>query len=210
MFLPVLVAALSMTQEKSTFLVLLVRPENAPTYSAEHSKEIQAGHMAHLTKLFNAGTAKVAGPFMEEHRIRGIVLIEAKNVEMAKMAPMADPAIKAGRLAAEVYPWAVAPVKFGTAVEPMQLVTNTMVLIERVNFTPKSFSSQHALYQSELGNTLISGVIPGEFKYIDAFIVPGEDKAKIAALAAKHPAVVGGYGKAVVLAWGSAKGVVSK
>ncbi len=210
MFLPVLVAALSMTQEKSTFLVLLVRPENAPTYSAERSKEIQAGHMAHLTKLFNAGTAKVAGPFMEEHRIRGIVLIEAKNMEMAKMAPMADPAIKAGRLAAEVYPWSVAPVKFGTAVEPMQLVTNTMVLIERVNFTPKSFSSQHALYQSELGSTLISGVIPGEFKYIDAFIVPGEDKAKVAALAAKHPAVVGGYGKAVVLAWGSAKGVVSK
>lgn len=210
MFLPALLAAHSMTQEKSTFLILLVRPENAPTYSAERSKEIQDGHMAHLTKLFNAGTAKVAGPFMEDQRIRGIVLVEAKNMEMAKMAPMADPAVMAGRLAAEVYPWAIAPVTFGKAVEPMQLVTNTMVLIERVNFTPKSFSSQHAIYQTKLGPTLISGVIPGEFKYIDAFIVPGEDKAKVTALAAKHPAVVGGYGKAVVLAWGSAKGVVSK
>jgi len=210
MFLPVLVAALSMTQEKSTFLILLVRPDNAPTYSAERSKEIQDGHMAHLTKLYNAGTAKVAGPFMEDQRIRGIVLIEAKNMELAKMAPMADPAVMAGRLAAEVYPWAIDPVKYGKPAEPMELVTNTMVLIERVNFTPKGFSSQRSLYMKGVGTTLVSGPIAGDFKYIDAFIVPGNDKAKVAALAEKHPAVVGGYGKAIVLPWGSAKGVLAK
>jgi uncharacterized protein YciI len=90
---------------RPAFMILLVRPDQPTNYATEELNRIQAGHLAHLTKMYNDGYAKVAGPFMKDNRIRGIVVMRAENLQQAKSMCEQDPAVKANRLAVEAYAW---------------------------------------------------------------------------------------------------------
>jgi uncharacterized protein YciI len=103
------------------YLVLLVRPDPAPpALPADQATQVQSGHMAHLTGLYHAGHSLVAGPFENGGRLRGIVVVRAADALAAKRLMDPDPAVAAGRLAAEAYPWHVRPQLFGKPGTKMQ------------------------------------------------------------------------------------------
>ena len=83
---------------------LLRRPPNAPTVSAQEGKTIQEGHMAHIRRMGESGKLIVAGPFTHDGELRGMFIFKT-TMEDAKALTADDPAVKAGRLTFELYPW---------------------------------------------------------------------------------------------------------
>ncbi len=72
--------------------------------------KIQAGHMANINRLYEAGTLKVAGPFAEEILAQGLFIFDCPSKSELESLLQTDPAIKAGRLVAEIHPWYTAPI----------------------------------------------------------------------------------------------------
>jgi uncharacterized protein YciI len=91
------------------YLVLLKKgaawtPESTPATQA-----IQDEHMANIRALWHAGKMIIAGPVEDEGGdLRGIFVFKAASLEEARARAATDPAVKAGRLTAVVYPWWVA------------------------------------------------------------------------------------------------------
>ena len=80
--------------------------------------KIQAGHMANITRLYEAGTLKVAGPFAEETLAQGLFIFDCSNKSELESLLQTDPAIKTGRLVAEIHPWYTAPIGSFTPGKP--------------------------------------------------------------------------------------------
>jgi len=90
------------------WFVLLVKGNNRTQDSAT-AATIQAGHMANISKLYNDGKLKVAGPFGDDGNWRGIFIFDCATKEEVEQLLQTDPAVAAGRLAYEIHPWYTAP-----------------------------------------------------------------------------------------------------
>ncbi len=88
-------------------LGLLKRPPGAPDYSEEKLREIQAGHMANLRKMADSGDLVLAGPTGDDGTLRGILVFRTSDLERIRELVAADPAVRAGRLGLELYPWRI-------------------------------------------------------------------------------------------------------
>jgi uncharacterized protein YciI len=87
------------------FLALLVK---GPAWSPEvtpQAVEVQEGHMANIRRLADEGKLVLAGPFEDAGDLRGLFVIEAATLEEAIALCASDPAIRSGRLRAEVHAW---------------------------------------------------------------------------------------------------------
>jgi uncharacterized protein YciI len=108
------------SQIKQFWLVLLkkgpIRNQDSLT-----AAKIQAGHMANITRLYEAGTLKVAGPFAEETLAQGLFIFDCSNKSELESLLQTDPAIKTGRLVAEIHPWYTAPIGSFTPGKPKKL-----------------------------------------------------------------------------------------
>jgi uncharacterized protein YciI len=61
--------------------------------------------MAHIRHMAETGKLIVAGPFTgNNERVRGMLIFRT-TLEDAKQMAAEDPAVRAGRLALELYPW---------------------------------------------------------------------------------------------------------
>jgi uncharacterized protein len=95
----------STTDLEQVYFGFLVK---GPKWSAEKTPEsdaIQTGHMAHLTKAWEAGKLRLAGPVDKGGDIRGIIIYRTPTSQEAMDWASADPAVKAGRLAVDLHPW---------------------------------------------------------------------------------------------------------
>lgn len=89
---------------KQYWLVMLMRGPNRNQDSTTVAK-IQEGHIANIVRMNNEGKCIMAGPFGDDGNWRGILILDVKDADTVKKEVEQDPAIKAGRLTYEAYPW---------------------------------------------------------------------------------------------------------
>ena len=96
---------------KQYFIGFLVKGEKYdPNMSkAEHESLLQQ-HLAYIRSQAEAGKYKLAGPFLDEGNISGILIIDAPSRDEAKQIVSKDPMVQAGRLAIELHPAMLADV----------------------------------------------------------------------------------------------------
>ena len=90
---------------EKTYLGLLMRPKDAPEFSEEKLEELQGGHLANMTVMAEKGELVIAGPMMEDRRLRGLVLFRTQDEATVRELMQADPSIQARRLEVDLYPW---------------------------------------------------------------------------------------------------------
>ena len=66
---------------------------------------LQRAHLDNLQRLADEGLLVLAGPFMDDGKIRGIYIFNVTSLEEARKLTETDPAIISGRLEMELHPW---------------------------------------------------------------------------------------------------------
>ena len=61
--------------------------------------------MANIRALWQARKLVIAGPLGDDGDLRGIFVFDVATLDEAKALVASDPAVKAGRLVAEIHPW---------------------------------------------------------------------------------------------------------
>ena len=89
---------------KQYFLGLLVKGERWNDTEGEQAAKLMQLQLAFLREQMESQRYLVAGPVLDEGRLAGVMIIDAKTAEDARALASLDPAVKAGRLAVEVYP----------------------------------------------------------------------------------------------------------
>ena len=92
-------------QMQKYFLVFL---KKGPTrnQSTEDQQKIQGEHLAYLGNLYEEGWISLNGPSEQNALdIQGFTVYNTATIEQARAFAEGDPAVKAGRLVVEVYPW---------------------------------------------------------------------------------------------------------
>jgi uncharacterized protein YciI len=95
-------------------LVLLHRGPAASAEKTPEAERLQAGHRARMVELWEQGVLAGAGPVLDDGDLRGVFIMTAASLDVARALVAEDPAVKAGRLRAEVLEW-YGPVGIGEA-----------------------------------------------------------------------------------------------
>jgi uncharacterized protein len=202
------------------FLVLLNRPANAPQLSKVAGAKLQEEHMANIRKMAAEHKLLIAGPLMDDTVLRGIFVLQAESLAQAQVWADSDPAVKAGRLAAELHgPWEVDPSAIHAPAEPPGMEQYTLVLMKRgEHWKPDArefmevIKGHHAFVQrmTEKGNIALAGPFPlsdpGELRGVTIFRV---NEAQTAKLTQEDPAVKAGILKPELHPWATGKGVLA-
>ena len=88
---------------KKYFFGLLVKGPNRDQAEAEAEK-LQEQHLAYIRQQFETGRYVLAGPFLDDGYIRGVLVINAGSKEEAEEIVSHDPAVRAGRMKVELHP----------------------------------------------------------------------------------------------------------
>lgn len=91
--------------EMKTYIMVFLKEGPTRNQSKEVAEKIQKEHLAHLSSMYQEGMLIMAGPFQDESKIKGILILNLEVLEEAKVRVEEDPAIKAGRLTAEYHLW---------------------------------------------------------------------------------------------------------
>jgi uncharacterized protein YciI len=202
------------------FFVLLKRPSNAPQLSKEAGEKLQEEHMANIRKLHAEHKLLVAGPFMDDTSLRGIFVLRADSLAQAQEWANIDPAVKAGRLAADVHgPWLIDPSAIHAPASTEGMEKYTLVLMksgERWNPSTPEFTDvmkQHRAFVQDMtkkGNMAIAGPFPfsdpGEVRGVAIFRVSTEQTGK---LMEDDPTIKAGLLKTEIHPWITGKGVLA-
>jgi uncharacterized protein YciI len=202
------------------FFVLLKRPPNAPQLSKEAGEKLQEEHMANIRRLHAERKLFVAGPFMDDTPLRGIFVLKADSLGQAQEWAGSDPAIKAGRLAAEVHgPWLIDPSAIREPETTQGMEQYTLVLLksgEKWNPTAPRFMDVMKLHHAfvtemtEKGKIAVAGPFPfgdpGELRGITIYRIGAEETAKIVQ---DDPIVKAGLLKTEMHPWITGKGVLA-
>jgi uncharacterized protein len=93
-----------MPMAQYTFGLLRRGPSWTPERNAR-TDSIQAGHMANIGRMHEAGILLAAGPFAGGGDWRGIFIFRADSLHRVREMAAGDPAISSGRLVLDLYPW---------------------------------------------------------------------------------------------------------
>lgn len=202
------------------FFVLLNRPANAPQLSKEAGEKLQEEHMSNIRKMSAEHKLVIAGPFMDDTVLRGIFVFQADSAAQALEWADSDPAVKAGRLSAEVHgPWLVDASAIHNPSEPPGFEQYTLVLLKRGDhWNPNApdfmdVMKQHHAFVKQMtdqGNMAIAGPFPfsdqGELLGVAIFRLGTEQTAK---WTQEDPIVKAGLIKPEIHPWGTGKGVLA-
>lgn len=91
----------------TAYLGLLTRGKKWTPAKTPETEALQKAHIANINRLAELKKLVVAGPFGDDGTLRGIFVFKVATLAEAKELAETDPAVKAGRLAIEIYPWYV-------------------------------------------------------------------------------------------------------
>jgi uncharacterized protein YciI len=212
--------AQSQSNIQKYFFVLLKRPSNAPQLSKEAGEKLQEERMANIRKLHSEHKLLVAGPFMDDTSLRGIFVLKAESLEQAQDWANSDPAIKAGRLEAEMHgPWDIDPSTIHEPETTQGMEQHTLVLLkigEKWNPSAPGFmdvmKQHHAIVteMTEKGKIAVAGPFPfsdpGEIRGVTIFRVGAEETER---LVQGDPTVKAGLLNTEIHPWITGKGVLA-
>ena len=89
---------------KKYVLAFLKRGPNQDLDSLK-KMELQAAHMANITKMAEEGKLVLAGPFFGNDDLRGIYVFDVQSLQEAEELTNSDPAVRAGSLVMELKEW---------------------------------------------------------------------------------------------------------
>ena len=90
------------------YLVMLRRGPNWTADITPEIEELQKQHLANISHLAETGELVLAGPFLEQagdKALAGLFIFKVESLAAARELTESDPAVKAGRLVYEIYPW---------------------------------------------------------------------------------------------------------
>ena len=220
LFLASFATAQSEPYASNYFFVLLERLSNAPQLSKAAGEKLQEQHMANIRKLHSEHKLVVAGPFTDDSSLRGIFVLKAESRDQAQDWAGSDPAIKAGRLVAEMHgPWDIDPSAISEPETTQGMEQYTLVLLksgEKWNPSAPGFmdvmKKHHAVVKemTEKGKIAVAGPFPfsdpGELRGVTIFRVGAEETAK---LVQDDPSVKAGLLKTEIHPWVTGKGVLA-
>ena len=93
----------------SKYIMALLKKGPIRNQDSVSVEKLQKAHLENISRLSKEGKLLLTGPFLEDDDLRGIYIFNVETIEEAKSLAESDPAIKAGRLVMEFYPW------YGTA-----------------------------------------------------------------------------------------------
>jgi uncharacterized protein len=214
------VTAQSGAKPAQYFFVLLKRPANAPQLSKEAGEKLQEEHIANIRKMAAEHRLVIAGPFLDDTTLRGVFVLQAESAAQAREWADSDPAVKAGRLSAEVHgPWDVDTSAIHSPAEPAGFEQYTLVLLKRgEHWNPSApefmdVMKRHHAYIKEItdqGRLAIAGPFAigdqGELLGVSIFRVGVEQTMK---LTEEDPIVKAGLLRTEMHPWGTGKGVLA-
>ena len=176
--------------------------------------------MANIRKMAAEHKLVIAGPFLDDTALRGIFVLQAETAAQAQEWADSDPAVKAGRLAAEVHgPWDIDPSAIHDPAEPPGFEQYTLVLLKRgEKWNPNApefmdvVKRHHALVKEmvDQGSLAIAGPFSlgdqGELLGVSIFRVGAEQTA---VLLKDDPIVKAGLLRPEMHPWGTGKGVLA-
>ena len=95
-------------QIRKYWFVMLLKGPNRTQDSATAAK-IQREHLNNITRLYNEGKIKVAGPFGDGGDWLGIFIFDCETKEEVEKLLQSDMAVSSGRLNYDIRPWYTAP-----------------------------------------------------------------------------------------------------
>jgi uncharacterized protein len=92
-------------------LILLRRPDDAPSYDDAAAEQIQRDHLAFYARMREAGHVVTNGPVLDQpdEALRGIAIFATESVDRARELANTDPAVRAGRLEVQAMTWLCPP-----------------------------------------------------------------------------------------------------
>ncbi len=90
------------------YLVMLRRGPNWTAEVTPEVEELQEQHLEHITRMAGTGELALAGPFLEQSgdkALAGLFILKVESEQAARVLTESDPAVKAGRLTYEIFPW---------------------------------------------------------------------------------------------------------
>jgi uncharacterized protein YciI len=224
LFISLLASAISLAQSEPNaqkyFFVLLKRPSIAPQLSKEAGDKLQEEHMANIRRLHSEHKLVVAGPFTDDTSLRGIFVFKAESLMQAQGWADTDPAVKAGRLAADVHgPWLIDLNAIHEPETTQGMEQYTLVLLmsgEKWNPSAPEFvevMKQHHAFVKEMtekGKIAVAGPFPfedpGVLRGVTVYRAGAEGTAKIVQ---DDPIIKAGLVKAEMHPWITGKGVLA-
>jgi uncharacterized protein YciI len=201
------------------FFVLLKRPANPPQLSKEASDQLQKEHLANIVRLHAEHKLLIAGPFMDNTELRGLFVLKADSLAQAQEWCHTDPAIKAGRLAADIHgPWQIDPAAIHPPSTPEAMERYTLALMkpgDKWNSSAPQLDvmKQHPAFvkkMTEQGNVAIAGTFPLDTDPdLRAIIIFRVDRELAERLAADDPTVKVGLLKPELHPWICGRGVLA-
>jgi len=192
--------------EMGTFYVcLLVKSSNWSAAQTPERMQIRQAHIKHIISLLESGKALLAGPFTDNERIAGVLVLNAASAEEAREMEAADPALKSGEFTLEVLKWWAAKGIMKTPAAPINMGSMTryyFAFLRRgpkwtAQRTPETDRLQEAHMENirnmaKAGKLVIAGPFENAGEYAGIFIFKVNELEEAKALSEADPAVKAG------------------
>lgn len=154
----------------ATYVLGLLR--KGPAWTPERSARtdsLQAGHMAHMKKMWEARRLLLAGPVSARDDLRGIWVFRADSAAEVRELALGDPTMQTGRLALDLLPW-WAPAGIGDGyreraknpgLKADSMVTRWLVFLKRgPRWTPRAEEPLRAAHLAHILGRIADGSSP--------------------------------------------------